>query len=288
MRPFLERGQRVEIDDGGGDGEEGAIEAVEHAAVAGEDIAAVLDAELAFEEALDEVAPRAKDANDEGEAQPLEEREVGGGREAVPQEGADAKAENATTYAAYPRLLGRDALEEFGGETLAQEATHAIGARIVGPEEDEEGEGVLPRVIPLVGHGIVGEGQQIEQAEGQGHIEVGGKGVGPTLERVVVAEIEFADEQEEHGDEQGREGDQRMAAAEGRARVGEDEEEIDATGGVDQPIDVCSRLLIDNGGELPNGEARDGGEEEDEGEGAGDDAADHNDDEECACYAALD
>ena len=157
--------------------------------MAGEDISAVLDAELALEEALDEVAPGAKDANDEGEAHPLQEAQVGEGREAVPQKNTDAKAKQAATDAADPRLLGRDALEEFGGETLAQEATHAIGSRIVGPEEDEEGEGVLPRVVPLVGHGIVGEGQQIEQGEGQGHIEVGGKGVGPTLQRVVVLQV---------------------------------------------------------------------------------------------------
>ena len=185
---FLEA-NRVEIDDAGGNCQERAVEAVEHAAVAGEDISAVLDAELALEEALDEVAPGAKDANNEGEAHPLQEAEVGGGGEAVPQKNTDAKAEQAATDAADPRLLGRDALEEFGGETLAQEATHAIGARIVGPEEDEEGEGVLPRVVPLVGHGIVGEGQQIEQGEGQGHIEVGGKGVGPTLQRVVVLQV---------------------------------------------------------------------------------------------------
>ena len=157
--------------------------------MAGEDISAVLDAELALEEALDEVAPGAKDANDEGEAHPLQEAQVGGGGKAVPQKNTYAKAEQAATDAANPRLLGRDALEEFGGETLTQEATHAIGSRIVGPEEDEEGEGVLPGVVPLVGHGIVGEGQQIEQGEGQGHIEVGGKGVGPTLQRVVVLQV---------------------------------------------------------------------------------------------------
>ena len=185
---FLEA-NRVEIDDAGGNCQERAVEAVEHAAVAGEDISAVLDAELALEEALDEVAPGAKDANDEGEAHPLQEAQVGGGGKAVPQKNTYAKAEDAATYAADPRLLGRDALEEFGGETLTEEATHAIGARIVGPEEDEEGEGVLPRVVPLVGHGIVGEGQQIEQGEGQGHIEVGGKGVGPTLQRVVVLQV---------------------------------------------------------------------------------------------------
>ena len=157
--------------------------------MAGEDIAAVLDAELALEEALDEVAPGAKDANDEGEAHPLQEAQVGEGGKAVPQKNTDAKAEQAATYAANPRLLGRDALEKFGGETLTQEATHAIGSRIVGPEEDEEGEGVLPGVVPVVRHGIVGEGQQIEQGEGQGHIDVGGKGVGPTLQRVVVLQV---------------------------------------------------------------------------------------------------
>ena len=79
-----------------------------------------------------------------------------------------------------------------------------------------------------------------------------------------------------------------MPAAKGRTRVGENEKEIDATGRVDKAIDGCPCLPIDNGGELPNSQTRDGGEEEDEGEGAGHDAADHNDDEECARYAALD
>ena len=79
-----------------------------------------------------------------------------------------------------------------------------------------------------------------------------------------------------------------MPAAKGRTRVGENEKEIDATRRVDKAIDVCPRLPIDNGGELPHGKARDDGEEENKRERAGHDAADHNDDEECARYAALD
>ena len=59
-----------EVNDGGGDDEQGAVEAVEHSAVTWEDVAAVLDAELTLDETLHEVAPGAEDNNHEGKAQP--------------------------------------------------------------------------------------------------------------------------------------------------------------------------------------------------------------------------
>ena len=62
--------RQYEVYDRGRDGEQGAVEAVEHSAVTGEDVAAVLDAELTLDETLHEVAPGAEDNNHEGKAQP--------------------------------------------------------------------------------------------------------------------------------------------------------------------------------------------------------------------------
>ena len=65
--------RQYEIDDAGGDGEESAVEAVEQASVPGQDLAAVLDAELALDMALHQVAPSAEEDNDKGKAQPSPE-----------------------------------------------------------------------------------------------------------------------------------------------------------------------------------------------------------------------
>ena len=56
----------VYIDDGSGDSEEGGVEAIEHAAVAGEDDARIFDTEFAFEQRLDEVSPSAEEDNHDG------------------------------------------------------------------------------------------------------------------------------------------------------------------------------------------------------------------------------
>ena len=50
----------VEIDGRGRDGQQRTVEAVEHAAVAGQDVPAVLQAQLALEQALHQVAPGAE------------------------------------------------------------------------------------------------------------------------------------------------------------------------------------------------------------------------------------
>lgn len=63
FRLSLSLSHQQEVDHSGRDGEKGGIEAVEHTAVAGENASRILDAELAFEKALHEVAPCAKDAD---------------------------------------------------------------------------------------------------------------------------------------------------------------------------------------------------------------------------------
>ena len=70
-RPCLLAAYAEEVEHGGGNGEEGGVEAVEHAAVSRQDIARVFDAQLPFEEALYEVAPRAEHADGKREAYPI-------------------------------------------------------------------------------------------------------------------------------------------------------------------------------------------------------------------------
>ena len=50
MCVVLQDGQRVEIDYGCGDGQQGRVEAVEHSTVTGKDVTTVLDAEGTLEE----------------------------------------------------------------------------------------------------------------------------------------------------------------------------------------------------------------------------------------------
>ena len=57
--------KRVEVDDGRRDGHQGGVDTVEHATVTRQDVARVLDAKGALEEALDEIAPSAEDDDDQ-------------------------------------------------------------------------------------------------------------------------------------------------------------------------------------------------------------------------------
>ena len=66
----------VEIDDGGGEGHQGGVEAIEHATVAGENVAGVLDAEDALEERLHEIAPGAEDDDHQSESGPFDSRQL--------------------------------------------------------------------------------------------------------------------------------------------------------------------------------------------------------------------
>ena len=64
--------QGIKVDNRRRNGEQTGVETVEHAAVAGEDLSAVLDAEVALEETFDQVAPCAENANGESESDPAE------------------------------------------------------------------------------------------------------------------------------------------------------------------------------------------------------------------------
>ena len=64
-KDVLESCQRIEVDDGSGDGHKRGVETVEHASMTWQDVARVLDAKGALEEALDEIAPSAEDDDDQ-------------------------------------------------------------------------------------------------------------------------------------------------------------------------------------------------------------------------------
>ena len=67
---LLNQRKRIEVDHCGRDSQERGVEAVQHSSVAGQDVAAVLDAEGALEEALHEVAPGAEDHHHQSEPYP--------------------------------------------------------------------------------------------------------------------------------------------------------------------------------------------------------------------------
>ena len=119
----------------------------------GENVSAILDAHLALYETLNKVAPCAKDANGEGESHPLPEFHILG------FVSVDApccrKAEQTTTDATHPRLLGRNAGEELCGEVTAQQTAHKVGSRVAHPKEDEDREGVDEVVLHLVRKTVV-------------------------------------------------------------------------------------------------------------------------------------
>ena len=65
-------GYELHIEHRGRNGEERRVEAVEHAAVSGENLTAVFDAEVALEETFYQIAPRAENADGQSETDPAE------------------------------------------------------------------------------------------------------------------------------------------------------------------------------------------------------------------------
>lgn len=156
----------------------------------GKDVAAVLDAYLALEEAFNEVAPCAKDAYGERQAHPLPEFHILG------FVSVDApccrKAEQSAADATYPRLLGRNAGEEFCGEVTTQQTAHKVSTRVAHPKEDEDGEGEDEVVLHGVCKTIVAQSQHGEEGEGEGDVHLRCKGVCPVLEGIFFLTVELA------------------------------------------------------------------------------------------------
>ena len=108
----------IKIDHNGWHSEEHTVETVEHTAMAWENVSAVLNAELAFEHALHEVAPSAEDYDNEGEAQPVKQGHIA--RESGVEQNGNEQTQHGTADRAHPTLVGRDAFEEFCWECLVQ------------------------------------------------------------------------------------------------------------------------------------------------------------------------
>ena len=145
----------------------------------GENVSTILDAELALEETLNQVAPCAKYAYDESQSHPLQKRKLL--LIEVPQHDSHHYAEYATAYAAHPRLVGRYTLEEFCGEALVKQRTTAVGSRIARPEEEEYAQRVDGYELGMIGHRIVAPSQHVEQRKTQSYVDLRSKCITPIL-----------------------------------------------------------------------------------------------------------
>lgn len=151
--------------------------------MAGQDVAAVLDAERALEQALDQIAPCAKHGDNQSQAYPLGKRETqvvhamllgdipdGSGHSGYKDESADGPL---------PALARADAREQL---VPAKERAAAIGSGVIGPKEHEDAEGSEVGVDDAGWRDT--EGQYADKRQRQGDIQLAHHGVGPVVHRV--------------------------------------------------------------------------------------------------------
>lgn len=98
-------GYELHIEHRGRNGEERRVEAVEHAAVSGENLTAVFDAEVTLEKTFYQIAPRAENADGQSETDPAEGTEGDVGKHLTEDE-SENDHEHAATYGADPRFVG--------------------------------------------------------------------------------------------------------------------------------------------------------------------------------------
>jgi len=182
---------QYEVNDGGGDGEQGAVEAVKHAAVAGKNLAAVLDAELPLDEALHKVAPCAEHDDDEGKAQPALQRHCAWLQ--TPDDDRCRKGEYAAADAAYPRLLGRNAGEELVGDEALQQAAAKVGEGVVHPQEDEKCKGIYPIVHEDALLSVENDAESRQQGKGKCDVYLRGEAERPVPQRRLGVAVKLAD-----------------------------------------------------------------------------------------------
>ena len=157
-------------------------------------IATVLDADGALEETLHKVAPRAKDADYQAEPHPLPLIEDMGFCSLIdipPYQVGDNQHEHAATNASLPGFAWADAWKEL---VLSQQGSSTIGSCIVGPKEHEDAQGQkhIDREHSLWS-GL--KSQYVDHREREGNIHLSEHRVSPTMERILILEIEFGDEQ---------------------------------------------------------------------------------------------
>ena len=108
--------------------------------------------------------------------------------------------------------------------------------------------------------GIRLEGEDVQQRERHGNIELPHHGIGPVVDRVFLLQIEFGHHQVDECDQIGDE-DRRWCHA--TAETSHRQEEIDTCDGGDHLIDSDTLTVVHQTGELPDGQACDKGEQQD-------------------------
>lgn len=118
--------------------EQNGIDPVEDAAVAGDDLPAVLHTSLALEEGFNEVAHQTEDLDQKGHHNPLPNREFHGTEvRNVGKPDGERGRQHAADEKALPGLAGGDARGQL---MLAEQRSTEIGERVGGPYQDEEGQ----------------------------------------------------------------------------------------------------------------------------------------------------
>lgn len=106
-------------------GHQGAVEAVEHTSVSGQDITRILDAECTFHQRFGQVAPRSEYYNRQSQSDP--DAGTQECKEVCQHDGSD-DAEYSTSDRAFPRLFWGNAFEQ---SVLSEQHACAISARII-------------------------------------------------------------------------------------------------------------------------------------------------------------
>ena len=119
-----------------GQAEQHRVEAVEHTAVTGEERAEVLEAEVALEHRLHEVAERGEDRHDDAEQQAVAERVPRVQAEDHAEDGAHDHRRRHATDEALDRLVGRDVGHQ---RAVAHAGADEVAGDVVGHRAERRG-----------------------------------------------------------------------------------------------------------------------------------------------------
>ena len=124
------------VDEGGGGDEEKGVDAVEDAAVTGDEVARVLDVQCALDQRFHEVSPRAEDGHYRRHPEPKAYISLVWEKRAavVAEKERRSEIEEESSEESLPALLRTDALEEL---MASHHRTDQKGPSIVDPDHEE-------------------------------------------------------------------------------------------------------------------------------------------------------
>ena len=164
---------------------------------------------------------------------------------------------DASADAAFPRFAWGYAGEEL---VLTQEGAADIGACIIDPKEHKHREGNRPHKVNT--RGVRLEGQDVQQREGQGDIELTHHRVGPVVDGVFLFQIELCHHQIDQRNQVWYEdGGRRDATAE----TCHCQEEVHACYRGNHLIDGYAVTIVHKARKLPDGHARYKSKQQDHG-----------------------